>query len=427
MTLTPLIIREIKAFIKNPAFILSVVFIIAFYGVLGKLMSTGIQTTVEQTLNMQVGVVLQDSSDFAMRVLAVANKTSGGRLQLVPSVEAGLSRYDMVLVIPSDFTLRAMELNKPINLESYIKIDTISPVVSGAKTNIASIISDLIRKSVSYVIATERNIDPSLIDKPVLVNSTLQVYGKIMMLEEYSAISFLMGFVPIIIAIIMGINATYASQFTATEKVEKAFEMLLAQPIPRRNIVFAKIIGSIIASLLMGIAYFTGMLLILSTAATSPTPSTSGSSTEISISILEVISGKIGFNALLASIATIILGLIYSGALGIIIGSIVSDERIAGALTAPIIFVFIGIGYALIFIGLPINIVTGIIAGITIAPLPVIALVSIMIGDFTVLITSLIFAVLSTIVVMTIAVYIYNRDIVVLGLRIGKLKLKERG
>jgi ABC-2 type transport system permease protein len=419
------LIREVKAFIKNPAFILGIVFIIGFYGILGRLMSTGIQTAVEQTLNMQIGVVLYDSSDFAMRVLSVANKTSGGRLQLVPSLEAGLSIYDIVVVIPSDFTIRVMELDKPINIESYIKINTISPVVSGAKTNIITVISDLIRKSISYVIAIERNIDPSLINKHVLMNTTLQVYGKIMKLEEYSTISFLMGFVPMMIAIIMGINATYASQFTATEKVEKAFEMLLAQPIPRRNIVFAKIIGSIIASLLMGIAYFTGMFLILLSATTS-TPNTIGNTTGLSVNIIEIVSGKIGFNALLVSIATIILGLIYSGALGITIGSIVSDERIAGALTAPIIFTFIGIGYALIFIGLPVNITTGVIAGITIAPLPVIALVSTMIGDFTVLTTSLLFAVLSTIVVMGIAIHIYNRDIVVLGLRISRFKLKER-
>lgn len=425
MTLTPLLIREVKAFIKNPAFILSIVFIIGFYGILGRLMSTGIQTAVEQTLNMQIGVVLYDSSDFAVRVLSVANKTSGGRLQLVPSLEAGLSIYDIVVVIPSDFTIRVMELDKPINIESYIKINTISPVVSGAKTNIITVISDLIRKSISYVIAIERNIDPSLINKHVLMNTTLQVYGKIMKLEEYFTISFLMGFVPMMIAIIMGINAAYASQFTATEKVEKAFEMLLAQPIPRRNIVFAKIIGSIIASLLMGIAYFTGMFLILLSATTS-TPNTIGNTTGLSVNIIEIVSGKIGFNALLVSIATIILGLIYSGALGITIGSIVSDERIAGALTAPIIFTFIGIGYALIFIGLPVNIITGVIAGITIAPLPVIALVSTMIGDFTVLTTSLLFAVLSTIVVMGIAIHIYNRDIVVLGLRISRFKLKER-
>jgi ABC-2 type transport system permease protein len=425
LTLTPLLIREVKAFIKNPAFILSIVFIIGFYGILGRLMSTGIQTAVEQTLNMQIGVVLYDSSDFAVRVLSVANKTSGGRLQLVPSLEAGLSIYDIVVVIPSDFTIRVMELDKPINIESYIKINTISPVVSGAKTNIITVISDLIRKSISYVIAIERNIDPSLINKHVLMNTTLQVYGKIMKLEEYSTISFLMGFVPMMIAIIMGINAAYASQFTATEKVEKAFEMLLAQPIPRRNIVFAKIIGSIIASLLMGIAYFTGMFLILLSATTS-TPNTIGNTTGLSVNIIEIVSGKIGFNALLVSIATIILGLIYSGALGITIGSIVSDERIAGALTAPIIFTFIGIGYALIFIGLPVNIITGVIAGITIAPLPVIALVSTMIGDFTVLTTSLLFAVLSTIVVMGIAIHIYNRDIVVLGLRISRFKLKER-
>ncbi|MGB9828321.1 MAG: ABC transporter permease, partial [Thermosphaera sp.] len=108
------------------------------------------------------------------------------------------------------------------------------------------------------------------------------------------------------------------------------------------------------------------------------------------------------------------------------LGSIVSDERIAGALTTPILFVFIGVGYALLFIGLPINVVTGVIAGVTIAPLPIVAVVSTMMGDTTTLAVSLLVAVVSTLSVMSIAVYVFNRDIVVLGLRIGRLKIRER-
>ncbi len=421
MTLKPLIIREVKAFVKNPAFIMSIVLLFVFYGLLGRIISTGVQTAVEETLNVQVGVVVKDASEFVNKVLVIANQTSGGRLKLVGDVESGLSMYEIVVVIPPDFTYRAVNLNETLVLESYTKINTVSPVVSSAKSGVATMVSELIRKSVAYTIAVENDIDPSLIDKPVMVNSTIQFYGKTMKMEEYTAFSAITGIIPVIVAIIIGVNAMYASQFTATEKVEKAFEMLLAQPIPRRNVVFAKIIGSIVASILMGIAYFAGILLMLSSA-TPPTPNTS----ESSVNLAEFLLQAVGFEALLISIGSIVLGLIFSGAIGVTLGSIVSDERIAGALTTPILFVFIGVGYALLFIGLPINVATGVIAGVTIAPLPVVAVVSTMMGDTATLAVSLLAALISTLSVMSIAVYVFNRDIVVLGLRIGRLKIRER-
>jgi ABC-2 type transport system permease protein len=417
-------VREVKAFIKNPAFILSIVLIIAFYGLMGKMVSTGIQTAVEQTMGIHIGVVLRDSSNFTMSVLSLANQTIGGRLKIVDSVDSGLRSYDVVFVIPQNFSTRALEPGMSIQLEAYVKIDSISPVVSGAKTGLASTIGDLIRKSVSLIIAVERNIDPSLIDKPVIVNSTIQVYGKSMSIEEYSAFTSFMGFMPLMIAIIMGINAMYASQFTAIEKVEKAFEMLLAQPIPRRNIVLAKIIGSIISSLIMGGAYFAGMLLVLMGATSTPPPAQDVQS--VGINPGELLYGKIGFNSLLIFVGSIVLGLMYSGALGVILGSIVSDERIAGAFTAPILFIFIGIAYALVFVGLPINTVTGVIAGFTIAPLPAVVVVSSMTSKLEVLAVSISLALLSTVMIIILAVHIFNRDIVILGVRLGRFKRREK-
>ncbi|MGB9827740.1 MAG: ABC transporter permease subunit, partial [Thermosphaera sp.] len=305
MSLTPLIIREVKAFVKNPAFIMSIVLLFVFYGALGRLISTGVQTVVEETLNVQVGVVVEDNSEFVNKVLSIANETSGGRLKLVGSVDSGLSMYEIVVVIPPDFTSRAMNLNETLVLESYTKINTVSPVVSSAKTGIAMTISELIRKSVAFTIAVENNIDPSLIEKPIVVNSTVELYGKTMRMEEYTAFSSILGIIPVIVAIIIGVNAMYASQFTATEKVEKAFEMLLAQPIPRRNVVFAKIIGSIVASLLMGIAYFAGILFMLSSAATPSAPAPS----ETSINLADFLYQTFGFESISISIVSIVLGL----------------------------------------------------------------------------------------------------------------------
>ena len=422
MTLKPLVVREVKAFLRNPAFIITIVLLFSFYAVLGRMVSTGVESTVEQVAGMQIGVVLQDQSDFATKVLMLANQSSGGRLRLVESVEKGLDLYGVVLVISPDFTDKVLQHNATISLDSFVRIDSISPIVSGAKTNMISTIGDIIRKSISLAIAMERGVDPSLVERPVVVNTTIQVYGRVMKLSEYTAFASLMSLLPIIIAVIIGINAIYASQFTAMEKVEKAFEMLLAQPIPRRNIVFAKILGSIISSLIFGGIYFAGMLMMI----TSSIPSPGEGGSDVTVNILELLYSETGSNAVLISMTAIVLGLIYSGAIGVAIGSIVSDERIAGALTAPIMFVFIGLGYGLILIGLPINITTGILAGLTIAPLPVVALVASMIGDIATLATALSIAVFSTILVIMLTIHIFNRDIVVLGLRIRRPKLKER-
>jgi len=188
--------------------------------------------------------------------------------------------------------------------------------------------------------------------------------------------------------------------------------------------VLAKIICSIISSLIMGGAYFAGMLLVLMGATSTPPPAQGVQS--VGINPGELLYGKIGFNSLLIFVGSIVLGLMYSGALGVILGSIVSDERIAGAFTAPILFIFIGIAYALVFVGLPINTVTGVIAGFTIAPLPAVVVVSSMTSKLEVLAVSISLALLSTAVIIIFAVHIFNRDIVILGVRLGRFKHREK-
>jgi hypothetical protein len=49
-----------------------------------------------------------------------------------------------------------------------------------------------------------------------------------------------------------------------------------------------------------------------------------------------------------------------------------------------------------------------------------------MMGETTILIVSFIVAVISTLSVMSVAMYVFNRDIVVLGLRLGRPKIRER-
>lgn len=413
MTLRPLIEREVKAILKNPAFILSLLLILVLYNAIGQITSSAIKTANETLSINEVGIILKDPSDFAKRIIHLANQTAGNRLHIVENIDFGLNTYGMVLIIPEDFTSSVRDTSKYVQLEAYTKVETLSPMQGSTKLSFVNLLGELIRKAIVISVATEQRVDPTLVTKPVIVESRVRLYEKLMNIEEFSTISQFTNLVVLLIAVIIGVNSVNAAQFVATEKVEKAFEMLLAQPTPRRNIVIAKIIGSTFASLLIGAVYFFGLSSMLSGIFPSST-------------VAEVLYSKLGTGGIYMSLLSIVLGLISSGALGVLIGSIVSDERIASTLAFPIMLVSMGAAFAFSYASLPINIYTGILAGITLSPTPYIILEGFISGNTTLIAITLLTELLFTLVVIFLAIYVYERDIIVLGIKIKGLRVRER-
>jgi ABC-2 type transport system permease protein len=319
----------------------------------------------------------------------------------------------MVLIIPEDFTSSVRDTSKYVQLEAYTKVETLSPIQASKKLSFVNLLGELIRKAIVISVATEQRVDPTLVTKPVIVESRVRLYEKLMNIEEFSTISQFTNLVVLLIAVIIGVNSVNAAQFVATEKVEKAFEMLLAQPTPRRNIVIAKIIGSTFASLLIGAVYFFGLSSMLSGIFPSST-------------VAEVLYSKLGTGGIYMSLLSIVLGLISSGALGVLIGSIVSDERIASTLAFPIMLVSMGAAFAFSYASLPINVYTGILAGMTLSPAPYIILEGFISGNTMLIAITLLTELLFTLVVIFLAMYVYERDIVVLGIKIKGLRVRER-
>jgi len=413
MTLRPLIEREVKAILKNPAFILSLLLILVLYNAIGQITSSAIKTAHETLSTNEVGIILKDPSDFAKRIIHLANQTAGNRLHIVESIDFGLNTYGMVLIIPEDFTSSVRDTSKYVQLEAYIKMETLSPMQGSTKLSFVNQLGELIRKAIVISVATEQRVDPLLVTKPVIVDPRVKLYEKLMSIEEFSTISQFINLIVLLIAVIIGINSVNAAQFVATEKVEKAFEMLLAQPTPRRNIVIAKITGSTFASLLIGAVYFFGLSSMLSGIFPSSTAA-------------EILYSKLGTGGIYMSLLSIVLGLISSGALGVLIGSIVSDERIASTLAFPIMLVSMGAAFAFSYASLPINTYTGILAGITLSPTPYIILEGFISGNTMLIAITLLTELLFTLVVIVLAMYVYERDIVVLGIKIKGLRVRER-
>lgn len=417
-----LIKREVKAFIKNPGFIIGIILMISFYGILGNIVGSATKSAVEEVMESSVGLVLGEDTKLVRELIKLLNTTMGGRVRVYSSLDEAISETGVGILIPAGFTENATSLDKPVVLGGGVRVTTFSLTGAQARAGLLTTVSNTIERLLPLAISATYNVSLQP-QKPVLVSGNISFYDKKISQEEFLAITALISFTPLFISLILGMNTTYASQLVAVEKVEKAFEMLLAQPIRRRDIVLAKILGASVASVLFGAVYLAGMLAMF--VGTTGSVTAPAGAEQVSPIIITVnlhgpeILGLIGL--------TIVIGLISSGAIGVIIGSIVSDERIAGGLATPVMLVFIGIGFLTMFMGLPPNPVTAFLAGLTIVSLPYMYAISLLSGE-TVLITySIIVAIGMCSLLIYVASTIFNRDIVVLGLRISwSKKTKER-
>ena len=262
MAIKQLVVREVKAALKNPAFILSLVLLFVFYVGIGGVTRAGISHAIQEAMSMKIALVLEEETEFVRELIKTLNVSSGGGVKLYPSVSEALSKNQYVIVFPKGFTYNATSPNASITLKAFIRVEDLSQtslqVRVGAVQSVSSILSKLIPKA----IATLRNISLPP-EKYVNVESYVTAFGKTMTISQFNSVIGFSTAMTFIIAFVMGMTTSTAASNTAMEKAEKAFEMLLSQPIPRRNIVLAKIIGAVALATLTGAVYLVAMYLML--------------------------------------------------------------------------------------------------------------------------------------------------------------------
>ncbi len=419
MTLAQLVKREVKAFIKNPGFIIGLVLIISVYGLLGNITGRAVESATKEVIESNIGLVLEERTRLVEELVKLLNTTMEGKVRVYESLDKAVSDAGIGVVIPTGFTENATSPNKLIILRGSVKVTVFSLTGAQARAGLLTAISSTVERLLPLAVSATYNVSLQP-QKTVFVSGSILFYNKQVSQEEFLSVTVFTSLIPLLVSIILGINTTYASQLVAVEKVEKAFEMLLAQPIRRRDIVLAKILGASIASILFGAVYMIGLFVmflggISSAASAEQAPPIIMGTTFLGPEMLGVIG------------LAVVLGLIFSGAIGVMIGSLVSDERIAGGLAAPVMFVFMGVGFVAMYLGLPPNPVSAVLAGLTIATLPYMYVVSLMSGEISLIVYSIIISVGTCALLIYVASAIFNRDIIVLGLRIPwTRKTKEK-
>ncbi|MEM4481250.1 MAG: ABC transporter permease [Desulfurococcaceae archaeon] len=418
MTLLPLIKREVKAFLKNPAFIVTIVVIFAFYLALGGIMRFSVEEAQREVFKGSIGLVLGEDTELTRVLVILLNETMGGRVKVYASLREAVKDTGVGIFIPEGFSVNATSRESVLVLNGMVSVESYSSILVQTKVALFAQISSLIERLMPVALSIAYGGEPPHIRFSVNVQGSALFYDKEVRTDLLMAISSVLTTLPILITIVVGSNAGYASQLVAFEKVEKAFEMLLSQPIRRSSIVIAKIVGASLATLLFSAVYIAGLIGMFSF--TLPQGIEVGN-----VSPLEMISEmsrSLGFDlvpAFLTSIAiALVLGLISSGSLGIIMGSLSPDERTASLLTMPIMFLYFGIGFMFMFLGVQLNAVVAILSGIAVVPMPVVYMVSLIIGQPIYALISTLSSILICVLQIAMSVIIFNRDIVILGVKL---------
>jgi hypothetical protein len=153
MVLTQLVKREIKAFLKNPGFIISLVILLGFYAAMGGIMRRSAEETQRIILESNIGIVIEDDSIIVQELVKTINETTGGRVRIYSNIREAVEGTGIGILIPRGFTTNITSNLTTLNLSSMVKIDTLSTTMIQAKTGILSQLEDLIEHILPYVVS----------------------------------------------------------------------------------------------------------------------------------------------------------------------------------------------------------------------------------------------------------------------------------
>jgi ABC-2 type transport system permease protein len=325
-----LVKKEIMVVLKSPAFIAGIVLLVAYFGILGKVIGVATEQVAKEAVESYIGVVSEDVSAVTQGLLHVANVTLKGRLLMVPTVEDGLRKFPVVILVPAGFGSSLLR-NTTLYIYGYTAVDSIS-LIQPSRSQLVYSVVKVLEELGKAVVATEKGINMSEISRTLIPRMEARVGGRVVDVNMLSSFLFSIMMLAYMVGILGMLALMYSAQSVATEKEEKAFEMLLTLPVSRTTIAVAKVVGAVVLSVIMVVAYFAGFSFILTSVST-PTP-TEGAQT-MTGSLWDLLQFLGGDGVALLSLSLGLM-LMFSGSLGLLIGSISSDTRVAGAVAGPI-------------------------------------------------------------------------------------------
>jgi ABC-2 type transport system permease protein len=338
--LLPLIEKEVKDLLRDPRIYIGLIVPIIMLPLMGLVMSSVIQTPA-QVVGEGLSIAILDYDE---------TESSEGFLQFLTNlglnlVEVDFESLDKVLeeaktlgskaliIIPEEFESNLFVFGKA-NVEIYSFIESVG--ISGI--NVHTIVDGALNAysqmlSVTLISKLNSEVDPEVIRNPLNITSYSIV--KDVVIEVHPQVLFgqlIMGYgimVPVVLFILAIMVTQIAATATAVENEEKTLETLLTFPLTRYDILLAKLLGSSVIAVIGGIVFTIGFQFYSQGIFSIPGLG-NGSASLIDLPPPSTL-------AFIVLAITLILSILFMTSIGIVIGALSSDVRMASSMLGIVI------------------------------------------------------------------------------------------
>lgn len=351
----PLVEKEVKDLLRDPRIYIGLIIPVIMLPLLGSIMSTAVSTSIQTSVvGLKIAVIDADNTGLSRELLNLL-KNMGMSIDEISETDlnSAINRMrglgsEFLMVIEKGFEEDLNNFRKG-NIEVYAIVDSVGLSSIGKYSALQMQIGRCIEIFSDMLIYKLRpNVNTETVRKPLNFTFHSILKNNVVNIDPQTLLSqFLMGYgmiVPLLLFILSISVVQIAATATAVENEEKTLETLLTLPISRYEILVAKLLGSSIISVIGGLLFTIGFLIYFESM--------------LKMSGMDVLTGvsqvlpPVPLESFLLLAISLILSILFITSLGVVIGALSSDVRMANSLLGVII-IPIMIPFFLIFYGDP--------------------------------------------------------------------------
>lgn len=339
--LVSLVEKEVKDLLRDPRIYIGLVVPVILMPLLGLLMSTAMRSSIEAgTKGLKIAVLDYDKTELSNAFLNLSMNL-GVKIRMVNATdleaavsEARDSGSNALVVIRKGFEDDLVNFRKA-GVEVYVVMESMSLGSIGAYSAVEGVLS-LSSKIFSNMLISKLNpnVSPDVVREPLNISTRSIVKDRIMEIPPQILFNqLLMGYsimIPLLLLMLSITVVQFAATATAVENEEKTLETLLTFPVTRYDILLAKLLGSSILAVIGSILFTGGFILYFNNMLTM-----SGFNFP-SEGVSQLLPSPQPESVMLLAVS-LILAILFITSLGVAIGALSSDVRMANSLLGVVI------------------------------------------------------------------------------------------
>jgi len=356
--LAPLLAKDVKDLLRDPRIMIPFIISALILPVTGLVIGTSYQQTMTSILTKPVtalAVVCLDNTSYSRELLQYLAAIKTIKLYVYQDLSEALRKAptNSIIVIPPGFGSHLLRyLEKGGSPPRIVVVQRVRSMAMGLKSLRASIAASIITMALKNLAMKFYNVSPRVVQvvtTPVYPIPLVFITNRNVFIpaspQYVNAITLPLIIVPIIVAIIGGTILQMAATSMALENEVRTLETLLTFPIPRIYIVISKIFGSFGVGLLGSSLNILGFWLYIAIIVNSLS-SVKLSLASIPYRFLQLIGVKNLVNPLNLMVPTptmaiaigvsAVVSILFLAVVGVLIGSLCSDVRIASTFMSVI-------------------------------------------------------------------------------------------